>query len=217
MKDSVNDRFVDSANRVGVFARLAYQFTSSTAWIWNSVVWPTIRVVRWPIKKLFRGYVRFVWNKLAKKDGQFSNVRGGLTLLGTGLFSYFLLLPFLGLLWDTGLYFATGKVDEEIYLTNSQEIDPVENVHSIQGCEDLPCSEGNSVYFRVEGSLFNEVHSVLTNGSLYYPDYVAGAVPPVVSKCKVTSYGFRMRFLRRNLDVFPKMIHSSCAPVSGNR
>lgn len=213
MKKSINEIY-DNGARIGVIAKLAYQFTSSATWIWSNVVWPLFKIVRWPFHKAFILYVKFFWNRFAvdKATGKFIKVRGGVTLLLTLAFLWFAALPLVGCVFDAGMYLATGR-RETVYLTNSQEIDPDNNVHSAQGCYALPCDDSNSIYYRIRASLFNEVWSISHGYGIFYPDYVAAAIPSAVSKCDVTSYGIRLKFFMRSTDIYPDLIESVCTPL----
>lgn len=204
------------AKQVGIFARLAYQFTSAATWIWQKVIWRAYKVVRWPVVRLFRFYLWAVWNRFAKDPdtGLFSQWRGGATLAVTLLFLWFAVAPILEFFFDVGMYVATYRYRETIYLTNSQEIDPVNNVHSAQGCTHLPCSDANSVYFRIRGNLFNEAWSLWNGYGFFYPDYVAAAIPSAVSKCEVTSYGVRFKLFMRSTEIYPDLLESVCTPLS---
>jgi hypothetical protein len=105
------------------------------------------------------------------------------------------------------------KHNEQVYLTNSQEIVPGENEHSVQGCHALPCTDDNSVYYRIRASNFNEAWSVLHGRGLFYPDFVAAAVPVSISRCNITSYGLRIKFLMRGLDIYPDLLRTECTPL----
>jgi hypothetical protein len=145
----------------------------------------------------------------------FSKRRAGLMLLATAAVLWFALLPTLGFLFDLGLYFATAKVDEVVYLTNSQEIVPEENIHSVQGCHDLPCNDNNSIYFRIRSTPFNQAWSILHGHGVFFPDYVAAAVPLSVSKCTITSYGVRLKLFMRGMEVYPDVVSTVCEPLVG--
>ena len=77
---------------------------------------------------------------------------------------------------------ATVRHDEQLYLSNSQNLSGQADgheIHEVYGCETLPCTDQNTVTFRVRATWFNEVWSVLHHGALFYPGYVAAAVNPV--------------------------------------
>jgi hypothetical protein len=167
---------------------------------------PVWRAARWAFLQYRRLWDRVVY----LRSGAFSKARaGGMVLMTAGVL-YFS-LPILGFFRDAGI-FALTYGHEDIYLTFSQEIDPAHNLHSVKGCEDLPCTESNSVYFRVREDAFNSFWSLLRHGDLFYPDYVAAAVPAVVSKCHVTRYGLRKKFAMRNWDIYPDMLEAHCSP-----
>jgi hypothetical protein len=107
----------------------------------------------------------------------------------------------------------TAKRNEVVYLTNSQEIDHINNVHSIQGCESLPCTDRDSIYFRIRFSWFNLLWTWVHGKIWFYPDYVAAAVPPVVSKCIITTYGIRLKTFMRSFNMYPDLVQVTCEPI----
>ena len=83
--------------------------------------------------------VRALWNRLVYIEDEYKNRRlskrrATYFVAASAVFAWFILIPLLGFLYDLGLYLATVKRDEVVYLTNSQEIMPEDNVHSVQGC-----------------------------------------------------------------------------------
>lgn len=117
------------------------------------------------------------------------------------------------LIYYTTLYALTSNIDETVYMTNSQEVDPLNDIYSAQGCETLPCDQESSIYFRVDPILFNHLYSLVTEGNIFYPDYVAAAVPPSITKCTITSYGIRWKTLMRRWDIYPYLLRASCQPI----
>jgi hypothetical protein len=53
--------------------------------------------------------------------------------------------------------------------------------------------------------------------NIFYPDYVAAAVPPGVHRCVILSYGIRIKLLMRQYDVWPDLLEASCKPVDAPR
>jgi hypothetical protein len=197
--------------------RFLAQFVLASHWIYQNILAPAGQYGSIPLRHIFRWY-RWLWDKVVYREDQyknrlFSKTRAGVFLTATIVFAWFILLPLLGLLFDTAVYFATVQKDEVVFLTNSQEIIPEENVHSIQGCHSLPCTDDNSVYFRIRATLFNEVWSLVRGEGLFYPDYVAAAVPLTISRCMITSYGMRIKFVVRNLDIYPDVLQTECTPL----
>ena len=124
----------------------------------------------------------------------------------------YLVTPVLYFGYEVGLYAFTQK-NETIYLTNAQELDPEGDVHAVRGCEALPCSEANTVYFRVRPTLFTHLHSLLDHGDVFYPDRTASVVAPGVNECQVKSYGVRLKFLMRRWDIYPDLLDAVCQPM----
>ena len=157
-----------------------------------------------------------VWNKFAyMPDGSFSKVRGSVTLLAS-IIGAWALYGFMFFAADVVLYAFTARVDEVVYLSNAQEIIPEDNIHSVQGCEvetageEFSCTADKSLYFRIDPDTFSTVWSLLSNGTLFYSDYVAATVAPGWEKCTITSYGFRMKVFLRGFDIYPKLLSANC-------
>jgi hypothetical protein len=212
---------VKTAKDLTAFGRFIAQVVVAAIWMYETILRPTAGFFAVPLNFLV-GWYRRLWARLVYvedkfKQRQFSKTRAGLLLTTTLLFLWFALLPLLGFAVDVGLYFATVKRDEIVYLTNSQEILPEENVHSVQGCHALPCTDENSFYFRIRGTLFNELWSLVNGYGLFYPDYVAAAVPLSISECKITSYGLRLKFMMRGIDLYPDVLKTECQPLTGTQ
>jgi hypothetical protein len=75
------------------------------------------------------------------------------------------------------------------------------------------CGQPRSIHFRIRPTLFNEVWSLLHHRTWFYTDYVAAAVPPVVSKCEAVTYGVRVKLFVRGLNIYPDLIDVSCQPL----
>jgi hypothetical protein len=194
-----------------------YQFLQACHWIYANIFRPISRLLFKPFPYLWRLF-RFLWDKAVYyedkfQNRQFSKTRAGVFLLVSAVSAWYLVVPALVVLVDTAIYLATVKHNEQVYLTNSQEIVPGENEHSVQGCHALPCTDDNSVYYRIRASNFNEVWSVLHGRGLFYPDFVAAAVPVSISRCNITSYGLRIKFLMRGLDIYPDLLRTECTPL----
>jgi hypothetical protein len=162
--------------------------------------------------------LRALWNRFVYVEDQYKNrmlsKRRAAGFVAAGLvFAWYVFVPMVVFLYDLGLYLLTVKHDEVVYLTNSQEIIPEENVHSVQGCHQLPCTDANSFYFRIRATLFNEVWSIAHGRGLFFPDYVAASVPLSISQCKITSYGVRLKFVMRGMDIYPDLLRTECEPL----
>lgn len=198
--------------------RFLFQFVLAASWVYSYVLRPIARVLFKPARWVWHLY-RLLWDKAvyyedAYQNRQFSKTRAGIFLLLSGVFAWFIAVPAVVFIFHAIIYFGTVKRDEIVYLTNSQEILPHENEHSVQGCHALPCTDQNSIYFRIRASNFNETWSILSGHGLFFPDYVAASVPVAVSRCKITSYGLRIKLLMRGLDIYPDLLQTECTPLT---
>jgi hypothetical protein len=189
------------------------------AWVYEHVGKPLLSVAEPVLGWAWRGYAN-LWNKAAYKkdeygDRQFQKKRAGMFLTAT--FAAVALLPAIAggvteFAWDAGLMAASYQT-ETMYLNNSQEIVPEKDIHSVQGCHTLPCTDQNSVYFRIKPTLMHQLWSLYDNGNMFFPDFVAASVPPSPSKCDVTYYGYRFKLFTRYLNMYPTMLKASCQPI----
>jgi hypothetical protein len=169
-----------------------------------------------PTKWVINRTIAF-WEKVAFRKDEFGNdrfsiPRAGLAVATLGVL-WSLLFVALDMTYYTSLYFLTRNVDEVVYMHNAQEVDPDHDIYSAQGCETLPCDTDTSIYFRIDPMLFNQLWTVLHHGKLYYGDYLAAAVPPVITKCVITSYGIRVKLFMRQWDIYPYLLDVSCEPI----
>jgi hypothetical protein len=194
--------------------RFTYQFVQAAVWVFETLVRPVTRPFRWAALRLWRAY-RALWDRAVyAKDGYFSKTRAGVFLAATIAVLY-VLVPLSAFVGDVFL-FALTRERETIFLHNSHEIGgPASNLHSVQGCTALPCTEHNAMYYRVRPTAFNHVWSVINHGGLFYPDAVSGAVPPVISRCEVLTFGIRVKFVMRQWDLYPDLLDATCTPVNG--
>lgn len=217
-KEKSESRVTRMSEDVTLLHRFILQFVAAFQWSFVNVGLPVWRAVRWPFWKLFKQYRR-VWSLVVYRRDEFDNlrfskVRAGVFLSASAFFLYFLLVPMLEFTVDASMYAMTARKNETIYLSFSQEIDPENNVHSVKGSESKISDELNGFYFRVESSLFNQLWSLWNRGTVFYPDYVASAIPPGISKCVTTSYGIRVKTFMRRLEVYPHLLSASCQSVN---
>lgn len=179
-------------------------------WIWERVVMPVWRFARKPGVWLARRYVD-LWHwatVIIDPYGKpvFSKTRAGFMVIATGVFWFFMLWPLLGLATDSVIYLLTAQVDEHVILLSSQQLDSEKNTHMVEGCAELPCSDRNSLYFKVRGSLFNDLWTIAhLRGIQFYPDSVAAPIPMDVSECVITSYGLRQNLIA-GFHLFPEIL-----------
>jgi hypothetical protein len=210
-------------SEMNLWIRFWETFSSALQWLYWKLVWP----LSWRLWRAFKWLMtryRNLWLRITYKKDQygvmrFSRTRGGVVILSTILSLYLMYgvtMISLSLPW----YLLTVKHDEVLYLSNHSAVEghdrariKINDVYEITGCESLDCSDQDSVSFRVEASWFNEVWSIVHNHALYYPDYVAAAVSPVVNRCTITSYGVRKKFLVRYWELHPDILQVRCLPV----
>lgn len=194
--------------------KLMYQVLAAMYWIWSNLVTKILIPFQYIGGGIWNVWVK-LWNKVVhRKDGDFSYSRAGVLLAATLAFIY-MLPTFLLLTWQTTFYFVTGGVDT-VYLTQSQEIYPDDDIHSVKGCTSLPCSDQVAVYYRVAPTLFNQMWSLVVQQDIFMPDNVAAAVPPGLSECKVHAYGLRLKFLMKKMDIYPDAIEILCEPIKSH-
>lgn len=187
------------------------QFAVGLSWVWETLLWPVLRPIWRGFKWLFRRYMR-LWDRVVYlKTGHFSRVRAGLMVTAT-LIALYLFVPVVVFVGEAMLFIVTYD-SEEVYLTGSQEIDTVENIHNVKGCETANCTPETALYYRVQDSTLNSVWSWVVHWQPFYADFVAASAGSGFSKCTVKSYGVRWRILTRNLEWYPNMLEASCTPV----
>jgi hypothetical protein len=198
-----------------VATRRFYQFTAGldAITLWVKYVFRFF----WGPMSFVRRWYGYLWDEVVyDADGKFSKRRAGAMIIVSVAFTWFLAVPIVMFFFHVGIYVLTHRT-ETAYLFNAQEIDPGSNVHSVQGCHALPCSDSESIYYRIEANAFNEVWSLVNGHGFFFADYVAAAVPVTVSKCEITTYGFRMKLFMRGTDVYPYLLASSCTPLNSQR
>lgn len=216
-KKAYKSRMNQMKEDIGIFRRYLYQFGWGLYWVWINILNP-IRGVLASIGGALFGWYRRLWSLFVYKrdpygDLVFSKKYAGLFIVAT-FTAFYSAYMVAGFAFDATLYATTHKTDEVIYLTNSQEIDPENNIHSVQGCTSLPCDDESSIYFRIDPTPFNHVWSLISNHNVFYPDYISAAVPPGVNRCTVSSYGVRLKLMMRGLDIYPYILRASCLPVT---
>lgn len=196
---------------VARFLRFVYQLAHGCVWAYENVLRRIARPFVHTAKWLYFRY-RDLWDWwVYTKTGHFSRIRAGALVTAT-VASIYVTPHALMFLYDAGLFLTTAK-HENVYLTFSQEIFPEHDIHSVKGCEQLPCDDQNAIYYRVRPHYFHQFWSILKHHSLFYPDFVAAAVPPGVSACRVLSYGFRIKLLIRQFDIYQDLLEISCVQV----
>ena len=174
--------------------------------LWNVVKKPSafigakvLAVLRW-YKRL---WVKYTHNKY----DEFVYKRGAAMALAT--MAAIIIIPgVVGFFGDIGYYLATHK-KESIYLIQSEEIYPDDNIWGVRGCYTQNCDSESSMYYRIKPSWFNHVWSLSHTGNIFFPDAVAASVPTGLTKCEVDSYGVRFRILM-TFNIYPSILNITC-------
>lgn len=160
-------------------------------------------------------YKRRVWDRFARNSGgRVTALRGSLTAALT-VIALWMIPGVIATAWNAGLMATTWK-EERVFLTNTQEIDPENDIHSVRGCVSFPCTERQAVYYRVSRSTLHDGYAVIKRGYFFYPEEVASVVAPGVNDCQVTSYGIRVRALMRGWGIYPHLLNAVCVPYNEN-
>jgi len=189
-----------------------YHAAQAGYWVYRHILAPLAYVLQPLVGPAWRAALwawnRAVYTKNDEGERAFSKTRAG--ILATSV----LLLGLTGAgseLVHSGLqcaWWLATRYTETLYLNQSEEPSP--RIYSVRGCHDLPCTDQNSVYFRVEDSWFHDIRNLLVHRDMFYPDYVAGAVPPGVNRCKITAYGVRWKLFTRFLEIYPRLLEVEC-------
>ena len=126
-----------------------------------------------------------------------------------GTFAALVIVPaLLSLVFQFGYYWATYK-KETIYLSQSEEIYPDDNIWGVRGCHTQQCDSNSSLYYRIRPSIFHHLWSLNDSGHFFLPDALGSSVPTGQTQCEVVSYGIRTRVLMM-FHVYPNILKITC-------
>lgn len=205
-------------NRAASFGKKAMEVGAQVWEDYGRHVWRPIGYVG---GKAWNGY-KNLFNKVShvedKESGQlvFSKKRAAAMVMATmvaltGAFHYNLGIPAaFEVAKDSRVLFGTEQM--EVYLNRPEMIE--EGVYEVTGCLDYPCSDDNTLYFRIEDNVFKDVGYLFSRGHFYDPEYVAGAMSNEANQCSVEYIGTTSRFLQRTLGWKPQVVQAECTPIS---
>jgi hypothetical protein len=196
----------------------------------STIVSPVWRLLRSPVLWVVRHYLR-LWNRWAytadrdTKARKLSRARSSVVIvvsvLALSTFTttwlgntvrFFTIEPLVD-----GVLIGLSKRTEVFYLTQSDEIDPENNIHSVRGCRKrTECAEVDAAYFRVQPRLAHDIWKLWVYGNpVYVPDHIVAPIAPGLNECHVTYYGYRMTSswiarLLRSLQLYPTMLEATC-------
>jgi hypothetical protein len=123
-----------------------------------------------------------------------------------------------------GVLIGLSKRTETFYLSQSDEIDPENNIHSVRGCRKRgECAEVDAAYFRVQPRLSHDIWKLWMYGNpVYVPDHIVAPIAPGLNECHVTYYGYRMTSswiarVLRSLQFYPTMLEAKCTYLGSER
>lgn len=178
------------------------QVIRSAVWVWQKPLRPFRVVLQW----IYSTYVS-MWKRFTRVDGEFSPKRGGIMVLSTAALIW--MIPTLLMLsFQMTMYMAT-YTKERVYLFHATEIYPDDNIWTVRGCEMVNCAT-ESLYFRVQPTLFNQLWSYTHKFGPFLADDVASGVPPGKTECEVISYGIRVKTFMRRFEIYPDAISVIC-------
>ncbi|WP_157953059.1 hypothetical protein [Limnobaculum parvum] len=165
------------------------------------------------IRKLFSWY-KDLWVKFTHNKYDEFVYKRGITMAASTLAVMVIVPVFICLILQTTYYWTTYK-KETIYLSQSEEIYPDDNIWGVRGCYTRHCDSDSSIYFRIKPSLFHHLWNLGHNGNVFLPDVIGSSVPTGLTQCEVISYGIRMR-MTMLFNVYPNILKVTCAGVEPN-
>lgn len=226
----VHENLKEISDNISGFARFLYTVREAVLGFYERFIAPLWRIFSPILRWLIRSYGCF-WNRFAyrtnKSNGErtLSRTRAGICVALTIAFlsaftptypgsvvRFVTLEPIVD-----GLLMLISKHTEEFYLNHSEEIDPIENIHSVRGCRHRgECTEVDAVYFRILPRLSHDIWKLFAHGNpLFVPDHVVAPIAPGVNRCEVTYYGYRVTSsgvsrLLRSLEFYPTLLEANC-------
>jgi hypothetical protein len=203
----------------------------------STIVYPVWRVLRPPVTWLAGLYLS-LWNRFAYSvdrstgERKLSRVRSSIVVVATvcalSVFTntwlgsavrFFTVEPVVD-----GVLIGLSKRTETFYLSQSDEIDPENNIHSVRGCRKRgECAEVDAAYFRVQPRLSHDIWKLWMYGNpVYVPDHIVAPIAPGLNECHVTYYGYRMTSswiarVLRSLQFYPTMLEAKCTYLGSDR
>lgn len=163
-------------------------------------IWGKIRGIFSWYKRL---WIKFTYNKYGEL------VYKRVLAMVAGTFAALVIIPaVIGFVFQVGYYLTTVKT-ETVYLIQSEQIYPDENIWGVRGCYTHNCESSSSVYFRIKPGIFHHMWSLSDNGHFFLPDALGASVPTGLTECEVVSYGIRTRIMMM-FNVYPNILKITC-------
>lgn len=190
-------------NGIRTFVQMIVTAVSS---VWSLVRTPVLFIFG-KLSGLFGWYGK-LWVKYTHNKYEEFVYKRGVAMALASLAALVVIPSILWLLLQTGYYLATYK-KESIYLIQSEEIYPDDNIWGVRGCYTKNCDSDSSLYYRIKPSIFHHLWSIGHEGAIFLPDSIGSSVPTGLTRCEVVSYGLRFRVLM-TFHVYPSILQITC-------
>mgnify|MGYP000156120793 CR=1 FL=1 len=202
-------------------SRIIRSIIQTAIWTWRRLLLPIIRhifapIASWIIKKYAKLYNWLAYTK-DKKTGKerIHYPRSLATIIGSFIVGYWLLtsaIPFLSHLLYEAILYPTTLRTETMMMMGSEADGTRAGVFYAKGCRDLShCDDTHSIRYEIRHSNWIYLKTFFTKGELFLPEFLDGAIPNVVAKCELETWGIRFR----PLGLYPQISSvKRCVPLS---
>jgi len=161
-------------------------------------------------KKIYQivSWYKGLWVKFTYNQYDEFVYKRGIVMVFASIAAVVIIPGVLSLILQT-TYFLTTYKKETVYLTQSEEIYPDDNIWGVRGCHTQNCSGDSSLYYRIRPSVFHHLWNLQDNGHLFFPDALGSSVPVGLTRCEVVSYGVRTRVMML-FHIYPNILKISC-------
>lgn len=179
----------------------------------SQIVITVISFIGQKVRSAFSWY-KALWVKFTHNKYDEFVYKRGVTMAAATLATMVIIPMLICLIFQTAYFWTTYK-KEIIYLSQSEEIYPDDNIWGVRGCYTQRCDSDSSIYFRIKPSVFHHLWNIGNNGHVFLPDVIGSSVPTGLTQCEVISYGVRMR-MTMLFNIYPNILKITCDGVSSN-
>ena len=227
--DSTYGKFHTDAS---VLSKFLFNLTRASFWIYIHILepfwrWTIFKPARWILWK----YIT-LWNKVTYKKDEYGTLRfikmRGVAIVLTTLFVLYSAPTWGQFLFDATILYPLTSQTHIVYTKGITEISVDGDIYSTGGCDTVPnCSSQDTSAYRIRPLLFNHVWSMIHHFqwsdpfNLFYPDYIARAIPQETAACKVHTWGWRQKFmgnmLYRTWDLYADIVEVYSCEILGSK
>lgn len=220
-QDNLANVISDTGKATYEGSRIVRAFIKTAIWTWEKFLLPVVRytiapIAYWVIRKYTKLYNWLAYTKDEKTGKERIHYPRSLaTIIGSFVIGYWLLtsaIPFLSHLAYEAILYPTTLRKETMIMMGS-EADAIQpGVFYAKGCSDLShCDDTHSIRYEIRTSNWVYLKTLFTKGQLFLPEFVDGAIPNVVAKCELETWGIRFR----PLALYPQISSvKRCVPLS---